>query len=200
MASAWHDTGELDPSALATSRFNPSTCSGPAAVAQNVDLGPKRPSPPVLSSIAMLRPDPRHSVSIPALLWPMCCGQPASLRAECDAATYGSGHRRRRAVSRRLGLAIVVPLPPLPEQRRIAALLDKADAIRRKRQQAIRLADDLLRSTFLDMFGDPVEIPRAGRWNDWTMLRWSTEGSSTPRPRNDPRYYGGPYPFIQPAI
>ena len=42
------------------------------------------------------------------------------------------------------------------EQRRIAAILDKADAIRRKREQALTLADDLLRSTFLDMFGDPV--------------------------------------------
>ena len=53
------------------------------------------------------------------------------------------------------------PLPPLPEQRRIAALLDKADAIRRKRQQAIHLADDLLRSAFLDMFGDLVTNTRA---------------------------------------
>nr|UKE84375.1 hypothetical protein KXZ65_03235 [Pectobacterium sp. PL152] len=47
-------------------------------------------------------------------------------------------------------------LPPLNEQKRIAAILDKADAIRRKRQQAIQLADDFLRSVFLDMFGDPV--------------------------------------------
>lgn len=55
---------------------------------------------------------------------------------------------------------LTLPLPRLPEQRRIAALLDKADAIRRKRQQAIRLADDLLRSAFLDMFGDPVTNPK----------------------------------------
>lgn len=49
-----------------------------------------------------------------------------------------------------------LPLPPLPEQKRIAAILDKADAIRRKRQQAIQLADDFLRAVFLDMFGDIV--------------------------------------------
>ena len=49
-----------------------------------------------------------------------------------------------------------IPLPPLPEQKRIAAILDKADAIRRKRQQAIQLADDFLRAVFLHMFGDPV--------------------------------------------
>lgn len=50
---------------------------------------------------------------------------------------------------------IEVPIPAPDEQRRIAAILDKADAIRRKRQQAIQLADDFLRSVFLDMFGDP---------------------------------------------
>ena len=44
--------------------------------------------------------------------------------------------------------------PDLDEQKRIAAILDKADAIRRKRQQALRLTDDFLRSVFLDMFGE----------------------------------------------
>lgn len=53
-----------------------------------------------------------------------------------------------------------IPLPPLEEQKRIAAILDKADAIRRKRQQAIKLADDFLRSVFLEMFGDPVTNPK----------------------------------------
>jgi type I restriction enzyme S subunit len=55
---------------------------------------------------------------------------------------------------------IEIPLPPLAEQKRIAAILDKADAIRRKRQQAIQLADDFLRALFLDMFGDPVTNPK----------------------------------------
>jgi len=53
-----------------------------------------------------------------------------------------------------------IPLPPLPEQRRIAAILDKADAVRRKRQQTLDLADDFLRSAFLDLFGDPVTNPK----------------------------------------
>lgn len=44
---------------------------------------------------------------------------------------------------------IEISCPPLDEQRRIAAILDKADAIRRKRQQALALADDFLRSAFL---------------------------------------------------
>ena len=57
-------------------------------------------------------------------------------------------------------LALEIPLPPLPEQRRIAAILDKSDAIRRKRAEALRLTDDFLRSAFLDMFGDPVTNPK----------------------------------------
>ena len=58
---------------------------------------------------------------------------------------------------------IVVPLPLLAEQRRIADILDKADAIRRKRQEAIGLTENLLRSTFLEMFGDPVTNPKGWR-------------------------------------
>lgn len=53
-----------------------------------------------------------------------------------------------------------VLLPPLAEQRRIADILDKADAIRRKRKEAIDLTEELLRSAFLDMFGDPVTNPK----------------------------------------
>lgn len=56
--------------------------------------------------------------------------------------------------------ALEIPLPPLPEQKRIAAILDKADQLRQKRQQAIGLADEFLRSVFLDMFGDPVTNPK----------------------------------------
>lgn len=50
----------------------------------------------------------------------------------------------------------LVNLPAINEQRRIATILDKADAIRKKRREALKLADDFLRSVFLDMFGDPV--------------------------------------------
>jgi type I restriction enzyme S subunit len=55
---------------------------------------------------------------------------------------------------------IEIPLPPLEEQRRIAAILDKADAVRRKRKEAIALTEELLRSAFLEMFGDPVTNPK----------------------------------------
>ena len=54
----------------------------------------------------------------------------------------------------------LIPLPPLEEQRRIASILDKADAIRQKRQQAIGKLDELLQATFIDMFGDPLDNPK----------------------------------------
>ncbi|MDP3010674.1 MAG: restriction endonuclease subunit S [Methylococcales bacterium] len=53
-----------------------------------------------------------------------------------------------------------IQLPPLDEQKRIAAILDKADSLRRKRQQAMQLADEFLRAVFLDMFGDPMFNPK----------------------------------------
>ena len=49
---------------------------------------------------------------------------------------------------------VLLPVPSASEQKRIAAILDKADAVHQKRKQAIDLADEFLRSVFLDMFGD----------------------------------------------
>jgi type I restriction enzyme S subunit len=60
-----------------------------------------------------------------------------------------------------------IPLPPLPEQRRIAEILDKADALRAKRRAALAQLDTLTQSIFLAMFGDPVTNPK--RWASETI-------------------------------
>ena len=86
---------------------------------------------------------------------------------------------------------IKIPLPPLPEQRRIAAILDKADNLRRKRRQTIELCDQFLRSTFLDMFGDPVTNPKG--WEvkelrsviDAVVSGWSAKGEQKVRMKDD---------------
>ena len=54
----------------------------------------------------------------------------------------------------------VIPVPPIASQRRIANILDKADEIVRKRKEAIALTEQLQKSIFLDMFGDPVINPK----------------------------------------
>ncbi|OJT51558.1 restriction endonuclease subunit S [Pseudomonas moraviensis] len=63
---------------------------------------------------------------------------------------------------------IQIPLPPYPEQRRIAAILDKADALLIRRRAASAKLDRLLQSVFLEMFGDPVTNPK--EWPDTTRL------------------------------
>ena len=52
------------------------------------------------------------------------------------------------------------PLPPLPVQERIMQILQKADEIRRKRKEALELADKILPALFLEMFGDPATNPK----------------------------------------
>lgn len=62
-----------------------------------------------------------------------------------------------------------IPIPPRPEQRRIADILAEADTLRRKRANAIRLVNDLIPSVFNEMFGDPQANPRG-----WPEKRIST--------------------------
>ncbi|WP_062810867.1 restriction endonuclease subunit S [Alcanivorax sp. NBRC 102028] len=90
-----------------------------------------------------------------------------------------------------------IPLPPLSEQKRIATILDKANAIRRKRQQATQLAEEFLRAVFLDMFGDPVTNPKGWEIAKLSDVGTLDRGKSKHRPRNDPALLGGDYPLIQ---
>ena len=54
----------------------------------------------------------------------------------------------------------LIPLPPLPEQQRIAAILERADRLRRLRRYALELSEGYLQAVFVEMFGDPVRNPK----------------------------------------
>lgn len=91
---------------------------------------------------------------------------------------------------------VTVPLPSLPEQRRIAAILDKADALRAKRREAIAKLDQLLQSVFLEMFGDPVMNPKG-----WPLISFADVGQwksgATPS-KSKPAYWEGSFPWVSP--
>ena len=55
---------------------------------------------------------------------------------------------------------IEVPIPPLETQKKIVAILEKAERIQRLREEADALTESLLQSVFLEMFGDPVTNPK----------------------------------------
>jgi len=76
------------------------------------------------------------------------------------------------------------PCPPLPEQRRIAAILDKADALRTKRREALTQLDRLAQSIFVEMFGDPVTNPKGWRRLQLGAVFGIARGGS-PRPIDD---------------
>ena len=81
--------------------------------------------------------------------------------------------------------SVQIPLPPLAEQKRIARILDAADALRAKRREAIAQFDTLLQSTFLDMFGDPVTNPMG-----WEVVSVGDEiGFLTSGSRGWAKYY-----------
>ncbi|RFP58921.1 MAG: restriction endonuclease subunit S [Limnothrix sp. CACIAM 69d] len=83
---------------------------------------------------------------------------------------------------------VKISVPPIAEQKRIAAILDKADAVRRKRREAIRLTEELLRSTFLEMFGDPVTNPKG--WERKKIHQVANVVTGNTPPRSNPDNYG----------
>lgn len=81
-------------------------------------------------------------------------------------------------------LELPLSLPSDAEQRRIADILDKTDAIRRKRQQSLKLADDLVKSQFIEMFGDPVTNPMGWKIDYLKTFGQITTGNTPSRSEN----------------
>ena len=102
---------------------------------------------------------PRFDLVSPDFLFWWLKAQEKHIQSKGRGATF-------KEVSKKIVEDLQMPLPPLAEQRRIAGVLDAADALRAKRREALAQFDTLLQSTFLDMFGDPVTNPMG-----WTKVR-----------------------------
>jgi type I restriction enzyme S subunit len=101
---------------------------------------------------------PNHNLLDAAYLSQML--ETPSVRQQADRVARGVAQKTVTLSSLR---KFQIHLPPLPEQRRIAAILEKADELRRKRKRALDLLDSLTQSIFLEMFGDPVSNPKGWR-------------------------------------
>ncbi|MCA9687308.1 MAG: restriction endonuclease subunit S, partial [Myxococcales bacterium] len=141
--------------------------------------GSERPCVTVVD-VCILRPD-RRRVEPRWLLHYL-----NSPGARTRIAPFTSGTTRKRISKRKLA-GLEFPLPTLAEQRRIAAILDRAEALVRKQRAAIDLGERLLRSTFLERFGDPATNPRRWQIEPLGALA-SFVGGGTPR-RSVPAHY-----------
>ncbi|MGO3932452.1 restriction endonuclease subunit S [Rhodopseudomonas pseudopalustris] len=142
------------------------------------------------TGFCILRPRPQKLCSNYLMHWVRSPDFIKSMVGQATGASYP-------AVTDRIVKSSLIPLPPLDEQRRIAVILDKADALRRKRKRAMELLSDVTKSTFLEMFGDPVTNPKGFPKVSFGEIGKLDRGISKHRPRNDPALLGGPYPLIQ---
>jgi type I restriction enzyme S subunit len=148
------------------------------------------------TGFAVLRTTPAYD---DRLLYHVVLG--ANVLGQARRAEVGSSYP---AVNERDVGSFVIPLPPVREQRRIAEILDSVDESIRCAEYVIRKLQSaeagLIRQLVPSVNGDTSGSRSAG---DGVALRPLGEvadvdrGRFTHRPRNDPRFYGGDYPFIQ---
>ena len=100
-----------------------------------------------------------------------------------------------KEVSKAVVSRVKMPLPPLPEQRRIAEVLDRAEALRAQRRQALAQLDALAESIFLDMFGDPVSNPKGWPRKPMGAIGHVVTGNTPSRANAE--YYGDAIEWIK---
>ncbi len=86
---------------------------------------------------------------------------------------------------------LLIPFPPLDDQIRIAHLLGKVDGLITQRRQHLQQLDDLLKSVFLEMFGDPVRNEKG--WDKPELKAFGKISTGNTPPRNDPANYDGDF-------
>ena len=91
----------------------------------------------------------------------------------------------------------VVDLPPINIQQEIAERMDNLNAVTENLQRQFMLLDELVKSQFIELFGDPVTNPKGWKTNSLKNLGELNRGVSKHRPRNDPELLNGSYPLVQ---
>lgn len=94
-------------------------------------------------------------------------------------------------------LPLQIPLPPLEVQKEIAQTLEAASELIALRKKQLAELDNLIKSTFYDMFGDPVANEKGWGVKKLGEVGELARGISKHRPRNDPKLLNGAYPLIQ---
>ena len=97
-----------------------------------------------------------------------------------------TGTTRQRITRKKIG-ELEIPLPPLEEQKKIAAILDAADEYRQKTKALIDKYDRLTQSLFLDMFGDPVTNPKG--WQRFQLKEFGKIITGNTPSKKHPEYY-----------
>ena len=92
---------------------------------------------------------------------------------------------------------LLLPSCSLSEQQHIASVLRKVCCLITARQQQLTMLDQLAKSRFIEMFGDPVTNPREWETLSLDKLGELNRGVSKARPRNSPDLLGGIYPLVQ---
>lgn len=87
--------------------------------------------------------------------------------------------------------SITLPLPPLDDQIRIAHLLGKVEGLIAQRKQHLQQLDDLLKSVFLEMFGDPVRNTKG--WEKKTAIDYA---ECIVPGRDKPKSFSGATPWV----
>lgn len=130
------------------------------------------------------------NICLQKYLWYVLAGKNGELNSKGTGSTF-------KAINKNILAETEIPLPSLDEQHKIVMLLDKVSGVIAERRKQVERLDDLVKSRFIEMFGDPVSnscrlpeatLPELGEFG---------RGVSKHRPRNAPELLGGSYPLIQ---